>query len=452
MNAKVAIIGGGLSGLTAAFDLARAGARISLYEAGPNFGGKIWSSDVGGHQVDAGPDTFLARVPHGRQLVEDLGLTDQLESPVAPVPAYLRHKDRLVPLPTGTILGVPTDLDALAASGLISAEGIELARQDFDLPATPVSTETTVGSYCRARLGAEITERLIDPMIGGINASDIDTLSLELGAPQLAAAASRSPSLIQGLLAARASVGATLGSAREAEPVFYGLKGGMAQLIDRLAEAASEAGADLRLNAPVRDITQIRAEHSALIIATEAHSAAQLLRPVSGAAADSIGQIRHASVSQVTLSFQEGQVHPNLDASGILFPRVDGLILTAATWFSTKWERYKHPGDILIRLTSGRFNDSRAAQLDDAALTAQLLRDLSTVISIEGSPKATRVVRWPDAFPQYEPGHAQWVANARAALAEDAPGTHLIGNSYDGIGIPASIALARKTAAAVVNA
>jgi protoporphyrinogen/coproporphyrinogen III oxidase len=248
---RVAVVGGGITGLTAAWERYRAGDQVTLFEASGRLGGKLLTSCVGERPVDAGPDTFLARVPHGRQLCQDLGLADELTSPVAPVPAYLHRAGALHPLPVGTVLGVPTDLDALAASGLVSADGVERAARDLELAPTPIEGDCTVGELCRARLGDEVTDRLIDPLIGGINAGSVDSLSLAAGAPQLAVAA-RGGSLIAGLRRARGAVGATLGSASADEPVFYGLPGGIARITERLAEAL--AGADVRTGSPVDHI------------------------------------------------------------------------------------------------------------------------------------------------------------------------------------------------------
>ncbi len=446
-----AIVGGGISGLVAAFDLHRAGWEVSVHEASDRFGGKLWSSPVGDRLVDAGPDTFLARVPEGRQLCEDLGLAAELTSPVAPVPAYFHRDGRLHRLPSGTVLGVPTDLDALADSGLVSAEGVARAAEDLVLPATPIEGDISVGAYFRARLGDEVTERLIDPMIGGINASDIDRLSLRSASPQLADAAAGHRSIIEGLRAAQAGVGATLGSQRPGvggtpEPVFYGLPGGIARLTDALVDALPAAS--LHRGSPVDDLASLDAGH--VIVATETGPAARLVRPRSPNAADLLDTIEYSSVAQVTIEIAKADVDPLIDAAGILFPRVDGLILTAATFFSTKWAHYDRPDTALIRMTSGRFGDTRAIDLTDDELVATLRRDLDTVVAISGEPIATRVHRWIDALPQYTPGHAERVTDIEAWLAVDAPSVHLVGAPYRGIGIPACIGLARATAAELI--
>ncbi len=439
---RIAIIGGGLAGLTTAFEIRRRGARAEVFEAGERFGGKVWSSAVGDRIVDAGADTFLARVPEGRVLCEQLGLAQELTSPVSPVPAYIHRAGRLHRLPEGTVLGVPTDLDALAASGLISEAGLaEVAAEPTRPPTNRLpdgsedrSCDISVGAYFRERVGDEVTERLIDPMIGGINASDIDRLSLRSAAPQIAAAAAANTSILEGLRKARAAVGPTLGSSRD-QPVFYGLPGGIARIIDGLVAGLDADSLHLG-SAPTLD--SIDADR--IVIATPAPAAARLLANVSPTASRLLSEIDYASVAQVSVEFEERAVRPLLDASGILFPRVDGMVLTACTWFSTKWAHYQRPGRVLLRLTSGRFGDDRALALDDESLIATLLGDVQSVLDITGEPTAIRVHRWIDALPQYVPGHGDRVEAIFTALDNDAPHITLAGAAYRGIGIPTTIA------------
>lgn len=447
---RVVVVGGGIAGLSAAYDLVRAGWDVEVHEASERWGGKVWSSPVGDRIVDAGPDTFLARVEPGRKLCADLGLESELTSPVAPVPAYIARSGSLYELPPGSMLGVPTDFDALTRSGLISAAGIERGRQDLSLPPTTIDPDISVGALCRARLGDEITDRLIDPLLGGINASDIDRLSLTAGAPLLASALAQGPSLAAGLAELRPATGPTLGTQEAAQPVFYGLPGGIARIIDALVDELRPR-ASLHLNSAIDDLGPHLAGADAVLVATPAFAAARLLEAHSPGAAAELATIEYASVAQATVELDRSAVEHELDASGILFPRVEGTTLTASTWFSTKWAHYQRPGRLLIRLTSGRFGDHRPDELDDAGLIATLLDDLRSVVAIGGEPLAARVHRWRHAFPQYTPGHHERVERITEALAADCRRIRVIGAAYRGIGLPACIADGRSAAAALID-
>ncbi len=450
MTRRAIVVGGGIAGLSAAFEFHRAGWTVTVHEAGDRWGGKIHTSPVGDRPVDAGPDAFLARVDHGYELCRDLGLDHELTSPVSPVPAYVHLDRQLHELPEATMLGVPTDLDLLKASTLLSPEGVARAAEDLTMAPTELEPDPSVGAVCRARLGDELTDRLIDPLIGAINASDIDRLSLNAAAPQLAGALRSQGSLIRGMAAVRAAGGAALGSRDRAKPVFYGLPGGVARIIDRLEAELTSGQVDLRLNSPIgglagQDVEDL-AEADAVVLAVPAFAAAKMLSGQSEEVAGLLGRIEYADVAQVVVELPIDGLERVLDASGILFPRVSGMLMTACTWLSTKWEHYRRDESVLIRMSTGRFGDHRHASLDDGELIGALLAELASVIEFDRPPIATRVIRWSRAFPQYTPGHHDRLAEIRAAVAELDPRIALVGAPYDGIGVPACIAAGRSSA------
>lgn len=457
MSDRAVVIGGGISGLVAAFDLSRAGWQVTVHEGAERWGGRIFSSPVGDRPVDGGPDAFLARVEHGRQLCADLGIDHLLTSPVAPVPAYVFTDQTLHELPEGTMFGVPTDLDVLKGSSLISPQGIERAAEDLTLPLDPSDGDTSVGAICRQRLGDEVTDRLIDPLIGAINASDIDRLSLQAAAPQLATALTDHGSLIRGMADLRTRSSA-IGSRNPDRPVFYGLPGGTATIIDRLVEELTAAGVDLRLGSTISG-PEAMAEATdgarAVILAVPAFAAAHLLGgPGNGndtEASRVLGQTEYADVTQVVAELPVAGIDRVLDASGILFPRADGRLMTACTWLSTKWAHYHRDDSVLVRLSTGRFGDERHHGLSDDELVAALLAELSDAVPVTAEPRAVRVGRWSRAFPQYTPGHHGRVRAAREAVEHLDPRISLVGASYDGIGVPACIASARSTVRSLLD-
>jgi oxygen-dependent protoporphyrinogen oxidase len=455
---KAVIVGGGISGLSAAYEFVRRGWQIEVHEASNRWGGKIWSSPVGDRLVDAGPDAILARAEAGIGLCRELGLDDEITHPIAAKPAYLFIDDTLHLLPAGTVLGVPVDLSVLDQTDLITDHGRRQAARDLELPPPDLNNDMPLGRLCRERLGNELTDRLIDPLIGGINASDIDQLSLRAAAPLLAKAVSDHGSLIRGIAALYPNIGATLGSQQpvpEASskskpvgtraPVFFSLQAGIARLIERLVQELPENA--LHLNSPIEHVRQLDPEADAIVVAVPAGAGARLLADVTPATKHLDG-INYAGVSQVTVALP-GQTP--LDAAGILFPRVGGTVLTASTWLSSKWPHYQQSDVALVRLTSGRFGDDRAARLDDETLTSTLLAELNGAFPIEVEPLATRVHRWPRALPQYEPGHLERVAEVRAELTAADRRIRLVGAAYDGIGIPACIAAARQAAVSLIE-
>ncbi len=450
MVRRAVVVGGGLAGLVAAWDLHRDGWAVTVLEASPRWGGKLYTSAVGDRMVDAGPDSMLARVDAGRQLCEELGLADRLVHPRSAIGALLFLDGHLQPLPP-TVLGVPIDLDRL--DPVISAEGRSKAKVDLESGWEWPDHDPSVGEVCRTRLGDEITERLVDPLLGGINASDIDHLSLRSAAPLLASALDQEGSLIRGL-AARAKANAALGAAKT--PVFYGIDGGIAVVVDALVEELADA--DLRLNTPITSVQDaletVKQPVDAVVLATPAFASSQILADTAPRAAEALQTIDYASVAQVTIELPIDGVQSVLDTSGILFPRAGGTLLTACTWFSSKWDHYHHPDRVLLRLTSGRYLDDRINGLDDDGLTSTLIGELSDAIGPIGTPLARRVHRWHRSLPQYSPGHAARVDTARAGVDEarmGEPAISLIGATYDGIGIPAVITGARRATGELIK-
>ncbi|MEL6982747.1 MAG: hypothetical protein AAFO29_10025, partial [Actinomycetota bacterium] len=252
--------------------------------------------------------------------------------------------------------------------------------------------------------------------------------------------------------------GAAIGSRDPDRPVFYGLPGGTATIIDRLVEELTDAGADLRLGSALtaESFAEATAGAEAVVLAVPADVAASLVGP-DGAAAAVLARTEYADVTQVVAElplegFEHGLGGRGLDASGILFPRVDGRLMTACTWLSTKWAHYHRDDSVLVRLSTGRFGDERHHGLSDDELVPALLAELSDAVEVTAEPLAVRVGRWNRAFPQYTPGHRDRVAEARAAVTELDPRIHLVGASYDGIGVPACIASARSAAATALDA
>lgn len=463
---RVVVVGAGITGLTAAFTLAtqRPDLDVVVVEASERVGGKILTTPFAGRPVDCGADAFLARVPEARELCEELGLATILTSPVQKS-AYVWVNHALHRLPSGLVLGVPTDFDALAASGIVSAVGIERAKEDLHRTewvdrangADPGGTDDqSVGALIRARLGDEIHEKLVSPLLSGVNAGDADSLSLAAGAAQIAAAARTSPSLITAL---RQQL--SVEPAQSDTPVFHGIPVGTQTLTDLILARLTQAHVPVHLSCPVSSLSRNEQQwtlHTPLgpihadevILTTPAHPTAQLLAALAPATAVDLATLEYASAAMVTLAFAKSSIGVPLDASGFLVAQTDPLpTLTACSWASSKWAHLDDPEVAILRISAGKYGDIHALEHDDPALVEALGDDLATTMGVDAPPIAARVTRWIDALPQYRPGHPARVATWREGLAAEAPGLHLAGAAYDGLGLPACIRQGRHAAAAI---
>jgi oxygen-dependent protoporphyrinogen oxidase len=442
---RVLVLGGGITGLAAAWELQRHPSRpeVTLIEASERLGGKIRTTPFAGlPAVDEGADAFLARVPWAIDLCNELGL-DDLVSP-ATGRAYVWWNGRMHPIPEGLVLGVPKGLGGLARSGLMSWRGKARAALEPVVPRRPATDE--LGATIRYRFGAEVLERLVGPLVGGINAGDADRLSLAATTPQLAEAARRSRSL---LFALRRTPPAAPG------PVFLAPRRGMQTLVDALVDRLGDV--DVRLGQPA---TTVSADGSrwrvddlsadAVVVTTPAWASARLLESTSPDAARLLAGIDHASVALVTLAFAEGRVARALDGSGHLVPKAAQRHITACSWGSTKWAGWKSDGQVILRASLGRDGDVHALEGDDDDVVSLGLADLSEQLGISGDPLHQRVSRWERSFPQYRPGHNERVTAIADALRRDADGVVVTGAAFAGLGVPACIRQGRESARAVL--
>ncbi len=437
---RVAVVGAGITGLAAGYEAAKAGAEVVVYEAAERAGGRILSTELAGQRLDEGADAFLARVPWAVELCQELGLAGELVSP-AQRAAFVYSRGALRAIPQPNVLGVPLDFDALAASGIVSAEGVDRARQEPDLAGSPLADDESVGGLVRRRLGDEVADRLVDPLIGGINASSIDDLSVRAAVPQLAEAASRSPSLVRELRQLAAS-----STADPNAPVFYSLPDGVGRLTDELAD---RLGHRLRLSSPVVNLGEVDADQ--VIVTLPADAASALVAPVSATAAELLGGIDYASVVLVSLAFNAADVHHPMPGSGYLVPAAEGRTITACSWASSKWAHVGSPDAVVLRVSAGRYRDNRPMLMDDDAVLAAVRTDLGATMGLNAEPHEVRISRWERSLPQFRPGHLELVANIERALAQDAPWLQVTGAWARGLGIPACINQGRQAARASVS-
>jgi oxygen-dependent protoporphyrinogen oxidase len=456
------VVGGGVTGLAAARAGLDAGLAVTLLEASPGYGGKLALGHVAGSTVDLGAESILARRPEGVAMAKAVGLADDVVHP-ATTAAGVWSRGELHPLPSGQLMGVPGDLRALSASGVLGSRGLARAQADRVMPKTPVTEDVSVGDYVARRLGREVVDRLVEPLLGGVYAGHADKLSLRATVPQLAPLAAAGTPLTTGvreLLAKGAANASATGDAPK--PVFAGIRGGVGRLPRAIAEDVAKRGADLRTEIAVRALrrteTGWRAELSdesfvdcdAVVLAVPAYVARDLLTEHSPSAAAELGEIEYASMAITTFAFHRSALADVPLGSGFLVPPVDGRAIKAATFSSVKWPWLAHnAGDLVIMRTSlGRAGESEILERDDEELVKAALADLGDAVGLSSTPVDRHVQRWTDALPQYAVGHLDRVGRIRAALPA---GLAVAGAAYDGVGIPACIASAGSAVSMLIE-
>ena len=455
------MVGGGIAGLAAALRLRdRLGpdAGITIVDQSATLGGKLRTVPLAGGPVEAGAETFLMRDPDGSpsaavRLADRVGLADAVRHPGG-ARAALAIGGRLRPMPAGTLMGVPVDPSTVDDLAPLAAG----RDRDAGRPLLAPGQDVAVGGLVRDRFGDQVTDLLVDPLLGGVYAGRADDLSLAVTIPALARAAREQSTLAA---AVRAALPARPAGAGPAGPVFGTIDGGMGRLVSAVASAS---GARLRLGLPVRELaadgtgwrlvlgpvpdpTVLRAD--AVVLAVPARPAARLLAGVAPEASAAVGALDYASVALVRLAVPDAEL-PEL--SGFLVPAVEGYAVKALTIFSTKWEHLRRPdGTALLRASLGRYGDTAVLQRSDADLVELARRELGELLGARlPVPVAADVVRWGGGLPQYRPGHLDRVAAARAALA-DRPTLALAGAACDGVGIPACVRSGEAAADDLLN-
>jgi oxygen-dependent protoporphyrinogen oxidase len=465
---RVVVVGGGISGLAAAWELTgggegRADAQaVSVLEASPRLGGALRSDEFGGRTVDMGPDGFLGRRPEAVDLCHELGFAGALV-PIAGRGASVWARGRLRPLPDGLALGIPTRFRPAARSGILGVRGALGLARDALLPRPDVRGpigDRAIGPLVARKLGQRVVDTMVDPLIGGIHAGAVDDMSAAAVFPPLLAAAQRRGGLMRAL---RAEVPAP---DPDGPPLFWAVDGGMASLVQALAGRLCDRGVDIRLSAPADRLERTGAGWAvwsdgqasgadAVVLATPAPTTAALLEPHDDEAAGLLGAIEYASVVLVTFRAGGDDVPPDLHGTGFLVPRRsphkgrDAWAVSACTFLDRKWPHLARDGEVLLRASLGRLDDDRPGEWSDAEVVERAWDELGALMGVTGAPVEAVVVRCPRSFPQYRVHHLLRTAGAEAAVAR-LGGVALAGAAYRGVGIPACIASGRAAAHSVL--
>jgi oxygen-dependent protoporphyrinogen oxidase len=471
----VAVVGGGVSGLAAAWELtggahpARDAPGVTVFEASSRFGGPLRSETFGGRIVDVGPDGFLGRRPEAVTLCREVGLGEALE-PIAARGASVWSRQRLRPFPRAHVLGVPVRFWATVRTGALGPAGVLALARDAVLPRPDVRGpmgDRAVGPLVARKLGHQVVDTLVDPLLGGIYAGTVEEMSAAATVPPLLAAAQRRGSLARAL---RAEMPAPDDSGT---PLFWSLREGMGSLVERLVAALRDRGVDLRVATPVRSLERVggrwrlRAGDDAaaaadatldadgVVLATPAPTTGALLRPHDDDAAGLLEAIDYASATVATFRVEDAALSGALEGTGFVVPRRAGhkghdpWAVTACTFLDRKWPHLARPGEVLLRASLGRIDDRRPDEWTDDQVAERAWDEVSAFLGLAGAPSAAMVARHPHGLPQYRVHHLLRTAGVEGAVAR-LGGVTVAGSAYRGVGIPACVASGRTAAHALL--
>lgn len=480
---QVAIVGGGITGLAAAYYLQQPDdtppVSYALIERAPTAGGKIVTEHIHGYGdgpfvVEGGPDSFITQKPWALQLARSLGLQERMLGANDHLrKTFVLHKAKPTPLPDGVLMIVPTRFMPFALSPLISPLGKLRMGLDFFIPAKTDDADETLADFIRRRLGDEALDKIAEPLMSGIYNAEAEKQSILATFPRFRDIERKHGSLIRGMLAGRsashkashsapakpAANGATPAAPAKPLPMFMSLRGGAQELVDALVPALT---GDIRLNVGVTAITptttaagrryELRLSDGAtitaeqVILATPAFVSADLLRPLTSQAADLLAGIRYVSTGTISFGFRRDELKHPLNGFGIVIPRSEQRPINAITWSSTKFDHRAPTDHALIRVFFGGSRNPDMVERSDEDLVAIARRELHALMGVDATPLFHRLFRWHNATPQYDVGHLSRVGAIEAALPS---GIHVTGSPYRGIGIPDCVHQAQQTATGV---
>jgi oxygen-dependent protoporphyrinogen oxidase len=460
---RVAVIGGGISGLAAAHRLTELGREtgqpvdVRLFEAGPRAGGVIRTERADGFVIEAGPDSFLSEKPAALRLCERLGITDRLVGTREEFRrTYVVRDGRLRVLPEGFLLMAPTRFWPLVTTPLFSWPGKLRMALDLVLPRGD-SGDQSLADFVTRRLGTEALARVAQPLVGGIYTADPHRLSLAATMPRFLEMERASRSIILAMWQQQRAAARRNTDSGARWSLFLSFDGGMQCLLDALVARLPDS--TLQLGRPIGSLERLPGgpwrldgafECDAVIVATPAHAAAELLRPLDDRLATDLASIEYASSATVTLAFRREEIPHPLDGFGFVVPHVERRRLLAGTFSSLKYPGRAPADSVLVRAFVGGTLQPELLELDDEALTSVVREELAGLIGVRATPHLTRIARWRRAMPQYAVGHLERVARIRERAA--VLGIHLAGNAYEGVGIPDCIRSGEAAAAAVCGA
>lgn len=456
---RVLVVGGGMTGLAAAWQASLDGADVILAEAGPRLGGKVWTERVDGLTIEHGPDSFVAYRPAALRLADELGMSEEIIEVGGDRTVHLRAQGRMHPLPAGMGMVLPTRLGPFVSTRILTWPHKLRAGLDLVMPRRLGPDDVAIGAFLRQRLGDGIVRRFADPMVGGIYGAGVDELSLDAVLPSLRASERDHRSLMLASLAQGRAARRGAATRGPSSP-FRSLRDGLGSLPERLAERLADRGVELRLT--TRVVSLERTEPGtlarfdtwpdelvdAVVLAGGAGSTADLLRPHAPVAVAALGGIRHASTSVVTLAYDE--------AAFAVPPRTHGWLeagpapISGVTVSSAKWPGRAPQGVVLLRAFVPERVGALATEPDDV-LIAGVRDHIEGILGARRDPTLVRLTRWRDVMPKYTVGHLERVARVEAGMAQ-LPTWQVAGSALRGVGVPDCVADGRRAAGAALVA
>jgi oxygen-dependent protoporphyrinogen oxidase len=448
----IAIIGGGISGLAAAYELTTRGLSFVVLEASDRFGGLVHTEHVDGFTIELGADSMLAEKPAAIELCQALGLGPRLIAATPPRTAYIHAGGMLHAIPSPSVFGIPTTVEAIDRYSVLGDAARTRLKQNFDLPPRPAGADESVADFFRRQFGPDTVSLVAEPLLAGIHAGDVERLSVHAVAPRL--------------VRLEAEFGGVLNAFRDrATPAsddgpFRSLRGGMGELVTALLDALpdgstwpssgvtgiSHSGNDWTVTTSSNAFTA-----SAVVIAAPAHAAAKMLSMAVPALASACADVPYVSTASVALGWPRAHVHDSLSGTGfVVARRHSALRITACTWVTSKWAGRAPDEMVLIRVFLGGATDPDIAAAPNDELAAIATRDVSSVLNIAEPPILTRVHRWIDAGAQHNVGHGDRMRRLDELLAA-APGLFAAGSGFRSIGVPDCVADGRRAAAAAAR-
>ena len=456
MDASVAIVGGGISGLSTAYYLGQAGVAGTLIESRPHLGGVIQSEHVDGCVIEGGPDSFISVKPAAMELIRELGMADEVIGSNDHLRVtYVWKGGRLVPLPDGLQLMVPTKLMPLLTTRLLGwATKVRMGMELFHPPGRHAEDQS-VAEFVTAHYGQEAVDYLAEPLLSGIYGGSPSALSITSVLPRFVELEAKYGSLTKGVLA---EMRANQSAARKL-PLFRTLKNGLADLVTALAARIEGRTRIVRQRALAVERTgggfRIRLEDgwlecAQLVLACEAHNAATLVGGLDARLAELLAGISYSSSMTVALGFPDRAFARPLDGFGFLVPKRERRRLVACTWVGTKFPHRVPPGTTVARCFLGGMDDAGILSESDDAIIAAVTGELHQIVGFSAAPSFSRIFRWPRSMAQYTVGHPQRLAEIEARTAAIA-GLQLAGNAYTGIGIPDCIRMGKHAAQSIAK-